>query len=131
MKKKILALLSFCIMTTICFGQVQWYRATSFAAKPSTSYTWSAWEASNVQMLFNLNTDVITIFSPVKQVYKVIQQVEAPYDDSGSQIRFQVRNAAGYYGYVRLRIENNGNSQVYVDFVDGSIVYNVRRIYVD
>lgn len=131
MKKKILALLSFCIMTTICFGQVQWYRATSFASKTVNSSYWSAWEASNVQMMFNLTTDQIVIYSPVTQRYNVIRQVEAPYDNSGTQVRFLVTNSGGYYGYVRLRIENNGNSQVYVDFTDGSIVYNVRRIYVD
>ncbi len=131
MKKKILALLSFCIMTTICFGQVQWYRATSFASKTANSSYWSAWEESNVQMMFNLTTDQIIIYSPITQRYNVIRQVEAPYDASGTQVRFLVTNSNGYYGYVRLRIENNGNSQVYVDFTDGSIVYNVRRIYID
>ena len=53
--------------------------------------------------------------------------MDYPDDNTGTQVRFYVRNIYGYYGYVRLRIENNGNSQLYVDFSDGSIVYNVRR----
>ena len=33
------------------------------------------------------------------------------------------------YGYIRLRIERNGNSQIYIDFADVMWVYNVVRVY--
>lgn len=115
------------VFRLVGFAQVQWYRSTSFANK--TAYGWSNWQDSNVQICINLNTDVITIYSPTVQVYKVVRIENPPYDDSGNQVKFRVVNPNGYYAYVRLRVENNGNSQIYVDFPgDGtSICYNVIR----
>ena len=126
--KKILFIMTFLMVSLTSFGQVQWFKAISFASKPAYSSSWSAWEDSDVKIKFDYGNDVITIYSPTIQIYYVQRIVDSPKDDSGSQVRFYVRNAYGYYGYVRLRMENNGNSQLYVDFVDGSIVYNVRQL---
>lgn len=128
MKKFILTII-FAIVTTMAFAQnTQWFQATSFAAKPSYSSTWSEWEASDVKICFDFVNQTITIYSPQIQQYRVIQQVQSPYDPNGYQEKYLVRSINGYNYYVRLRIENSGNSQLYVDANDGSIVYNVRRI---
>jgi hypothetical protein len=51
------------------------------------------------------------------------------YDDGGGvQIKFSVIDQDGDRGTVRLRIQNDGNSQLYVDFADIMWVYNVYRI---
>ena len=127
MKKFILTLL-FAVVTSSAFAQTtQWFQATGFAAKPSYSTTWSDWEPSDVKICFDFVNQTITIYSPQIQQYRVIQQVQAPYDSNGVQEKYLVRGLNGYNYYIRLRIEKNGNSQLYVDANDGSIVYNVVR----
>lgn len=127
--KKILLMLMFVLTATISHAQnIQWYKSTSFASKPYNAPSWSDWQASNVKICINMLNDTITIYSPNVQQYKVIQQVQAPYDDSGVQVKYLVKNTIGQTLYVRMRIENNGNSQLYVDFADASIVYNIIRI---
>ena len=76
---------------------------------------------------FDFNNDVIYIYSDKTQIYKVLYQEENPYDSSGQQVKFRVLDQDGDYGHIRLRIENNGNSQIYVDFNNVSWVYNVKR----
>lgn len=80
-------------------------------------------------LTIDLDNDVITVFSQQKQVYKVIEYLGNYTDESqGKQTKFYVLDQDGDFGYVRLRIEKNGNSQVYVDFNDIMWVYNVRKI---
>ena len=125
--KRIITSLFFTLIAITSFAQVQWYQATSFASKPAYG-EWSPWELSNVKISLNLSTDEIWILSPTRQYYQVIETMPQPYDNGGRQIRFKVLDKNGCYGYVRLRVEYNGNSQLYVDFADLSIVYNVVRI---
>lgn len=127
--KRIIVIIALLLTTTVTFAQnTMWFQAFSFAAKPSYSSTWSDWEDSDVKICFDLYNQSITIYSAQLQQYKVIQQVQAPYDPTGLQERYYVRAQNGYFYYIRLRIENNGNSQLYVDANDGSIVYNVIKI---
>ncbi len=128
MRKFILTLI-LAIATTSAFAQTtQWFRATGFSSKPAYSSTWSNWEPSDVKICFDFVNQTITIHSPQVQCYRVIRQVPAPYDPDGVQEKYLVQGLNGYNYYVRLRIEKNGNSQLYVDANDGSIVYNVVRI---
>lgn len=76
----------------------------------------------------NLNLYIWDSLSRYIYIYKLIRQVPAEYDSSGVQEKYLVVDPYGYNYYIRLRIEKNGNSQLYVDASDGSIVYNVRRI---
>lgn len=127
--KKILILLTTILISVSAFAQnTQWFQSTDFAYREAYSSTWSDWQPSNVKICFDFTNQTITIYSPQIQIYKVIRQVPAPRDNSGYQEKFQVMALNGFYYYVRLRIENSGNSQLYVDANDGSIVYNVRRI---
>lgn len=61
------------------------------------------------------------------QIYKVLEQVKSPYDSNGTQVKFRVIDQDYDKGFLRLRVENNGNSQIYVDYADISWVYNVVR----
>lgn len=110
---------------------IQWFKATSLSYRYINDYgnwtNWSKWEKCDVKIKFELDEDWIVIYSNKTQVYKVIQLVDPPYDATGNTIKFQVIDGDGDYGFVRLRIENNGNSQLYVDFENVSWVYNVIR----
>lgn len=136
MRKYLIMLLLAFSMTATSFAQnVMWFRTTEYAIKMQKTRTngttywtnWSDWEDSDMNVKFDLTNDVITIYSPKTQVYQVLSVEDPPYDSTGRQVKFRVRDQDGDYGYIRLRIENNGNSQIYVDFSNVSWVYNVRR----
>ena len=82
--KKFLISIFLAVASVTCFAQTQqWFQATSFAAKPSYSPTWSDWESSTVKICFDFVNQSITIYSPQIQIYKVIRQVPAPGEISG------------------------------------------------
>lgn len=132
MKKLLITFLLFTIGIIASYSQVQWYRTTAYSHRYQTSsgyWTgWSDWEDSNMKMKIDLGNDIVVIYSPRVQTYKVIETMDPPYDSSGKQIKFKVIDQDGDIGFIRLRIQNTGRSQFYVDFSNVSWVYNVIRI---
>lgn len=131
MKKYIIGFL-FCLISvfTISAQSTQWYRASSYAfryVEYGTWTNWSGWLSCSVNIKFDMNRDMIDIFSDKHQTYKVLYQEQSPYDATGQQVKFRVIDQDGDYGHIRLRVEDNGNSQIYVDFANVSWVYNVIR----
>ena len=114
-------------------AQTYYYKTYQFAIKYKTNNVWggwSDWQPSNIKMKIDLDDDIITIYSEKVQVYRVLESMGTYTDDSGGrQTKFFVIDQDDDYGCVRLRIEKNGNSQVYIDFNDAMWVYNVKRIY--
>ena len=131
MKKILLTLaLVFCTLGTFAQSSILWFRTTEFAWKQKECGVWSDWsdwEDSNMKVKFDLNKDQIVIFSPNVQIYNVLRIEEPPYDPSGQQVKYRVIDQDDDFGYIRLRIENSGNSQIYIDFADVKWVYNVVR----
>ena len=131
MKKIFLTLaLVLCTLGTFAQSNTLWFRTTEFAWKQKEYGVWSEWtdwEKSNMKVKFDLNKDQIIIFSPNIQIYTVLSLEEPPYDPSGQQVKYRVIDQDDDFGYIRLRIENNGNSQIYVDFANIKWVYNVVR----
>lgn len=126
----------------ICFGifgnveataQTQWYRTTAYAHANvyNGNYVWGDWQSSDMNISINLTTDVITIYSPRTQIYRVygVYNNGNVYSDNsgGHNLMFYVYDQDGDKGRVRLRVEQSGNSQIYVDFSNVAWVYNVRR----
>lgn len=111
-------------------AQIQYYKTTAFAEAKiyNGTYYWGDWQSSSLVITFNLNTDVITIYSPKTQVYKVYKTGNA-YTDSkgGRQVTFYVIDQDYDKGTVRLRIDPSGSSQVYIDFSNVGWVYSVIR----
>jgi hypothetical protein len=112
-------------------AQTYYYRTTEFAIKYKTSYgwgNWSDWQKSNIKMKIDLDDDMIVIYSEKLQVYSVLKSMGTYTDESGGkQTKFYVVDQDEDLGYIRLRIERNGNAQVYIDFEDVMWVYNVVR----
>lgn len=111
-------------------AQIQYYKTTSFAEAQiyNGKYYWGDWKPSDMVLTINLNTDVITIYSPKIQIYKVYKTGNVFTDNKGGkQIIFYVIDQDGDKGTVRLRIECNGNSQVYIDFSNVGWCYNLYR----
>ena len=131
MKKLLLSL--FCLFSLSLSAQIQKYRTTQFAIASVTNgrYSWSDWESSNLYLYINLDTDQITIYSTSIQIYQIYSAYNNgnAYSDSegGKTIKFNVIDQDLDKGTVRLRIDREGNSQVYIDFADVAWVYNVVR----
>lgn len=83
---------------------------------------------SSVKIEFNLPNDVIVIHSPVVQAFGIYDTFTPPYDSGGTQVGFVAVDAEGVRCHIRLRIENNGNSQIYIEYSNLLYVYNVTRI---
>lgn len=132
--KKLVLVFILCLSIFEVFAQnnsTLWFRTTEFAWKYKESGVWSEWSdwiESNMKVKFDLNKDQIIIYSPSTQVYTVLGVEEPPYDPNGQQVKYRIIDQEEDFGYLRLRIEKNGNSQIYIDFADLRWVYNVIRI---
>lgn len=125
-----LAFTFICIMPNESNAQTMWFKTYQMAIKfKINGYwgNWSKWEKCTMPIKFDLDNDIIIIYSNKTQYYKVVEQGESPYDSSGRQILFYVVDGEGDRGYIRLRVENTGGCQIYVDFADVSWVYNIYR----
>lgn len=85
-----------------------------------------------MRLCIDIGNDQIIVYSPRTQIYQVygVYNNGQPYvDDSGGiNIKFYVIDQDYDRGSIRLRVERNGNSQIYIDFSNIAWVYNVVRI---
>lgn len=135
--KKFLTVFSImlCMMCmTVSAQNTQVYKATSYAFAEIYygDYNWSDWNKCNIQIVFSMSNDIVTIYSKKKQTYKIVDVLndgEVVTDYTGGQtLGFVVIDQDYDKGHMRLRVESNGNSQIYIDFNDVAWVYNVIRI---
>lgn len=90
---------------------------------------WTDWQRVNVLITIDYDNDVIKVYANTPQTYVVIDYDGSFTDASGGQqIQFSVIDQDYDKGKVRLRIETNGNSQLYVEFADVIFVWNVVKI---
>lgn len=128
MKKFLISLLIF-IGNLSVNAQTYYYRTFQFAYKQTNWSNWTDWQNSDMLVTINFNSDVVTIYSPTTQVYRITQYVRNYTDNSGGkQAEFRFIDQDNDRGTMRLRIERNGNSQMYIEFADVIWVYNLRRI---
>ena len=131
--KKLFLLFFIALTFTIVKSQTYRYNATSFAYKVVNSYgywtNWTDWESCNVPIVMDYDNDVVTIYSNKTQIYRITKYIRKYTDSSGgSQVEFNFVDQDYDKGVMRLRIERNGNSQMYIDFANIMWVYNVRRV---
>lgn len=130
--KKLLIILFTLLIGLEASAQVYTYRTTGYAYKQVNSdgnwTSWSEWLDSDMSMIINFNTDIVTIYSPTTQRYKITKFIREFTDNSGGkQVEFAFVDQDGDKGHMRLRIEKNGNSQIYIEFSNIMWVYNVKK----
>ena len=128
MKKFILLLFAFLVTTTgDLFAQTYKYHTTDFAYKAVNEYgywmDWSDWEPSRCLVTINTDKDVITIYSEVPQEFDIVDDLGERYDDGGSNLTFLAVDSDGDRCHIRLRKQNNGVLQLYVEYGDAMWVY--------
>lgn len=131
MKKLFLIIFTF-ITVLNSNAQAYYFETSQFAYKVKYSgywTDWTDWEDSKLIITINLDTDVIAIYSPSLQVYQITKYIQDYEDEGGGyQKEYAFIDQDLKRGIIRLRKENTGNSQVYVEYDDAMWVYNVKRI---
>lgn len=125
MKKLLFILLLFTLSNNVLAQEIKWFQTTEVAYKLA-GYEWSDWQSSRINIKLDITNLKITIYSNEVQIYRIIDEVEPPYDPNGAQLKYQVIDQDGDYGYLRFRMEKSTNSwQLYIDFNNVSWVYNI------
>ena len=127
-------LLFFVVDSTI--AQVIKFRATGFATKQKSEITenWGAWsemKKSDALIVIDFTKNRIKIFSQEEQVYDIIKYYDMEHDtDLNEILKFHCVNEDGIKCFVRFmtRVTQNRKKQLYVDFANLILVYNLTSI---
>lgn len=130
--KKILLALLFSIISLTTFSQVINFETTSYTYKTYNGYSWSKWapyQSSSMLLTMDLDRDLIIIYSPKTQIYKILDYSGAYTDNDGdATLKFRFIDGDGDYGTMRLMQRRSGKSEVYIQFANVIWVYSVRRL---
>lgn len=131
--KRILLIL--CMLISIPLAaQTLSFRTTAYAQNEYNYYTqtwsgWSDWVSSDMLLTINLNSDIVIIYSPVKQTYRIYDSVENYYDSDGDlNVIFKFIDQDGDRGNMRFLQRATGSSEIYIEFSNVRWCYTVERI---
>lgn len=127
--KKIILLL-FCIVSLCSYSQVYNYKSYEFAARKTDFYgnwlPWTDWIKSDCNIVLDAYTDVLTIYSRQRQVYKILRHLGNKRDMDGSYIiEWYARDSEYLNLKLSMRIQENGVLQLYIEYSDLKFVYNI------
>lgn len=132
MKRLITLIVALVLFIATGFSQVIRFNTTSFTSKEKGYYGWSDWkprQSSDMLLTLDLNSDLVTIYSPRVQVYKIIDYLGNWIDEDGDQvIKFRFIDQDGDIGTMRLMQRRSGTSEIYIDFSNIIWVYSVIRL---
>lgn len=134
MKHKYLIVLILLMTSFSLFSQTINYRTTLYSHKEINEYTlswgeWSSFERSNMLITFDLNSDVVTVYSPAIQVYSIVEHVSNYYDsDNDYHMVFKFIDQDNDIGYLRLLQRTNGVSEIYIEFSNVKWCYRITKI---
>jgi hypothetical protein len=120
-------------MTAIeSFAQNYKFMSTDFAMKYKDDYgnwsDWTEWEESHCLVNINLDREEINIYSSEPQEFSIYDSTETEMDDDGGeQMKFMCIDADGLRCVVRLRVQDDGQMQLYVDYNDLMYVYCIEE----
>lgn len=130
--KKILIMMLLSIVSLTSFAQIINFETTSYTSKQLTSRGWTNWkpqQRSSMLLTIDLSRDVVTIYSPRIQVYRVVDCSDAYIDRDGDTVmELKFIDQDGDRGTMRLLQRRSGKSEVYVCFSNIIWVYTVIRI---
>ena len=129
--KKIIALLLLLIVALPSVAEVIKYKATSVALKMydydrEDWADWTDWEECDILVVVDADRDLITVYSQETQEYDIVEYLGEEEDADGVLVKFNGVDQNGGKCNVRLRVQNDGQQQLYVDYSDASWVYNIQ-----
>lgn len=128
--KKLFLLICLLATVTVAQAEVIKLQATSYAYKYQNDYgywtDWTDWEYTSVLIVVNTDNNRINIYSNTPQEYDIYDYGRTQYDDDGGETTtLKCIDADGLRCEVRIRVERNGNRQLYIDYNDAMWVYNI------
>lgn len=122
-------LLSFALYS---FSEVYTYQATSFANryKENGIWTnWSEWEDSKVKIILYADDQLLYILTKAPQIYRLYKHEKSYYDSTGGyNIIYRARDQDSGELLINLRRQKDGQMQLYVEYSDLKLAYNVRPL---
>ena len=129
--KKLFIFILFVFNIVAINAQILTFRTTGYYERQKYDWGWGNWsskQASNMNIIINLNTDVVTIYSPRTQVYRIYEYSGTTKDSDGDvTATFYFYDQDNDRGTMRLVIRANGQSQLYIDFANVMWAYDVYR----
>ncbi len=117
------------IHTSMCDTQTETFRTTGFAYRYKTDTGWTKWsdrQDSNLRLTIDFNEDMVIIFSKEAQIYRINDVVSYDVDDSGGkELKMPFIDQDGDTGTMRMLIDKDGNTQLWVVFADIMWMYDV------
>ena len=133
MKKLILIVsLLLCAASFESLAQNYKYMSTDFAYKvlKSNGYwsEWSDWEDSHCLININLDREEVNIYSDEPQEFTIYDSSNTKLDaNGGKQLKLKCVDSDGLRCVVRLRVQSDGQMQLYVDYNDLMYVYCIEE----
>lgn len=128
------SILLFCLLFGIMFcvnAQTTKYYSTDFAYKVKNDYgqwsDWSKWESSRCLITISLDRNVINIYSEEPQEFDIYDSEGNVTDSDGESLILNCVDKNGLRCAVRLRVQNNGIFQLYVEYNDVIFVYCIEK----
>jgi hypothetical protein len=132
--KKIYLIILFILVYGASIAQVLKFRSYSSSIKTKGSYGWTKWSEpkdNNILIVFDLDKERVSIFSKEVQEYDIYKTFERETDKDGDYIyEYACVDASGLKCHIRwVKLNSqNGRIQVYVDFADVMLLYNVKSL---
>ncbi len=131
MKRIILLLAIFFAAAGVSDAQVSKWNTTDLAIRYVDEDTgrwtdWSDWEECHILVVINLDKEVVSIYSAEPQEYDIYDVGDTVSDELGGEsLTLNCVDAEGIRCEMRLRVQDDGQAQLYVDYADISWVYNI------
>ena len=128
--KKLFLILSclFCMSAFDAIAQNYKFMSTDFAVKvkQDNGYwsDWSDWQESHCLININLDREEVNIYSKEPQEFTIYSVMDSEIDsDGGEQFKMKCVDGEGLRCTIRLRVQSDGQKQLYVDYSDLMYVY--------
>mgnify|MGYP006919062826 FL=1 len=132
--KKLFTLFAACIFGAVMVyaDGVYKYQATSLAFKSQNEYgywsDWSDWESTNILVVINIDNSRINIYSSSPQEYDIYDYGERVVEsDGGVSFTLKCIDEDGLRCSIRQREQPDGQLQLYINYSDVIIVYNIQK----
>jgi len=126
--KKFLLMILFVLCVNGVDAQTYKFKTTDFAYKGvvNNQWTdWTDWQSCDLLVVISVDRNMITIYSQDTQEYDIVEYQGEETDNEGKSMKFLCVNEDGLRCLIRLRVQNDGAKQLYVDFSDAMWVYNI------
>lgn len=128
MKTKIILTLLLILTSNIQAQEISYYsNFTSYKRLVDNTWTnWTDWREYYVEIVFNTDSNTITIYDEnIVKVYKIHPIYEKLEDCNSIIIKYKVVESENNCLYIRFRNQYDGVKQLYLDYKDLVYVYNL------